>query len=385
MIRSKRTLLSSAVAGTMFLSLAIGGVALAEKYEADMYVAGMGGHFADAKIVVEPGKDTPITITELTKIDIGDGETHPTHDARIDNKDRNIMYWSTYKLDKDGGTVTHVGKTDLSTGEVITDTSVKTPDKVKNTKKMYCGSGQTDDFYMPITMSKPGYMTVVDKKTMKVKHQIFFEGTDADPGVPYKYIHGTTSPDGSEFFLTFNESDSPNSSKEYGNTVGKMHMVVMDAKALEEGKVKVLRKGIAMGNKKSTVSFRQFYSPDGKYIANATGDILFIIDTKTLKVLDAETAQPLDQFHDAMFTPDSKYVIVTSRAKRIKAGVTPKDPKKPANTEFLMDGTLMVYDMKAGAFTGKSTSSCLSCHDEELGTGEDAVHAVLCGIDANWK
>lgn len=114
MIRSKRTLLSSTVAGTMFLSLAIGGPALAKKYEADMYVAGMGGHFASAKIVVEPDKATPITITKLTKIDIGDGDTHPTHDARIDNKDRNIMYWSTYKLDKDGGSVTHVGKTDLS-------------------------------------------------------------------------------------------------------------------------------------------------------------------------------------------------------------------------------------------------------------------------------
>ncbi len=385
MIRSKRTLLSSTVAGTMFLSLAIGGPALAKKYEADMYVAGMGGHFASAKIVVEPDKATPITITKLTKIDIGDGDTHPTHDARIDNKDRNIMYWSTYKLDKDGGSVTHVGKTDLSSEEIITDTAVKTPEKVLNSSKMYCGSGQTDSFYMPITMSKPGYVSVIDKKTMQVKHQVFFEGTDADPGVPYKFIHGTTSPDGSEFFITFNESDSPNSSKEYGNTVGKMHMVVLDTRAMEKGKIKVLRKGIATGNKKSTVSFRQYYSPDGKYIANASGDILFIIDTKTLKVLDAETAQPLDQFHDAMFTPDSKYVVVTSRNKRIKEGITPKDPKKPSNTEFLMDGTLNVYDMKAGAFIGKSTSACLACHDNELGTGEDAVHAVLCGIDANWK
>lgn len=385
MIRSKRTLLSSAVAGTMFLSLAIGGVALAEKYEATMYIAGMGGHFADAKLVIEPGKDTPITITELGKLDIGDGDTHPTHDARIDNKDRNIMYWSTYKLDKDAGSVTHVGKSDLTTGEVISDVEVKTPAGVLNTAKMYCASGQTDSSYMPITMSKPGYISIIDKKTMEVKHQVFIEGTDADPGVAYKYMHGVTSPDGSEYFITLNESDAPVDSKDYGNTVGKMHMLVLDTKALEQGKIKVLRKGIANGNKKSTVSFRQYYSPDGKYIANATGDILFIIDAKTLKVLDAETALPLDQFHDAIFTPDSKYVITTSRNKRVKAGVTPKDPKKPANDEFLMDGTLMLYDMAAGKFVGKPASTCLSCHDEELGTGEDAVHAVLCGLDANWK
>jgi hypothetical protein len=385
MFKPKSAVLSSVVAGTMFLSFALGGAAFAEKYEADIYVAGMGGHFADAKVIIEPGKETPITITELGKLDIGDGETHPTHDARIDSKDRNIMYWSTYKLDKDGGSVTHVGKSDLSTGEVLQDTGVKTPAGVLNTAKMYCASGQTDSFFIPVTMSKPGYISVVDKKTMKVKHQVFFEGTDADPGVSYKYIHGNTSPDGSEFFLTFNESDAAATSKDYGNTVGKMHMVVIDTKALEQGKVKVLRKGIANGNKKSTVSFRQYYSPDGKYIANASGDILHIIDAKTLKVLDAETAQPLDQFHDAIFTPDSKYVIVTSRAKRIKAGVTPKNPKKPSNTEFLMDGTLMLYDMAAGKFTGKSASTCLSCHDEDLGTGEDAVHAVLCGLDANWK
>ncbi len=386
MTQFKRTLLSSTVAGSMFLSLALGGTALAEKYEADMYIAGMGGHFADAKIIIEPGKDAPITITTLEKIDIGDGDTHPTHDARIDSRDKNIMYWSTYKLDKElKGAITHVGKTDLSTGEVIMDTEVTTPANVMNTAKMYCASGQTSSSFMPIAMSKPGYLTVVDKKTMKVKHQVFFEGTEADPGVAYKYIHGITSPDESEFFLTFNESDAPITSKDYGNTVGKMHMFVLDAKELEKGNVKVLRKGIATGNKKSTVSFRQYYSPDGKYIANATGDILFIIDAKTLKVLDAETAGPLDQFHDAIFTPDSKYVIATSRAKRIREGVTPKDPKKPANTEFWMDGTIAVYDMKAGAFTGKPASVCLACHDDDLGTGEDAVHAVLCGLDANWK
>jgi hypothetical protein len=385
MFKQRRTVLSSVVAGTMFLSFAIGGAALAAKYEADMYVAGMGGHFADVKVVVEPGKDAPITIKKLAKIDIGDGDTHPTHDARIDAKDRNIMYWSTYKLDKDGGGVTHIGKTDLSTGEVIKDVKVKTPDGVLNTSKMYCASGQNDSVYMPVSMSKPGYMTVADKKTMEVKHQIFFEDTDADPGVGYKFIHGTTSPDGSEYFLTFNESDAPRDSKDFGNTVGKMHMVVLDTKSLEQGKIKVLRKGVAPGNKKTTVSFRQYYSPDGKYIANASGDILHIIDTQTLKVLDAETAGSLDQFHDAMFTPDSKYVIVTSRAKRIKPGVTPKNPKKPSNTEFWMDGTIQLYDMAAGKFTGKAASTCLACHDEELGTGEDAVHAILCGIDANWK
>jgi len=380
---AQKGLKTSLFASALALSFAIGGTAMADKYEARMLVAGMGGHFADATVTIEPGKQNPITVTELEKIDIGDGETHPTHDARIDYKDRNIMYWSTYKLDPEEGDKTHVGKSDLTTGEVIMDIPVDTPSQVLNSAKMYCASGQTPGYFFPISMSNPGYITVVDKKDMSVKHQVFVEGTDADFKKPYKYMHGVTSPDMKEMFITMNESDTPG--KAYGTTTGKMHMAVLDAKALEQGKVKVLRKGTANGNKKSTISFRQYYSNDGKYIANATGDILFIIDAKTLKVLDAETLGPLEQIHDSIFTPDDKYVIVTSRTKRIKAGVTPADPKKPTSDEFLMDGTLMIYDMKAGKFIGNQASVCLGCHDDELGTEDDAVHAVLCGLDANWK
>ena len=43
-----------------------------------------------------------------------------------------------------------------------------------------------------------------------------------------------------------------------------------------------------------------------------------------------------------------------------------------------------VSQKKGYTYLGMGTS-CLSCHDDELGTGEDAVHAVLCGLDANWK
>jgi len=367
----------------LIFSMAICGPAMAKKYEARMYVAGMGGHFADVQLTIEPDKATPITVTSLERIDIGDGTSHPTHDARIDHKDRNIMYWSTYRLDPDAGDKTHVGKTDLKSGKVLMETTIEVPRAVLNARKNYCASGQTENFYFPIAMTNPGYISVIDKKDMTVKHQVFLEGTDADIKKPYKFMHGITSPDMKEFFITMNESDTPG--RAYGNAVGKLHMVVLDAAALEQGKVKVLRKGVANGNFKTTISFRQYYSKDGRYIANATGDILFIIDAKTLKVLDAETIGPLDQLHDAIFTPDGKYVITTSRNKRVKKGVTPADPKKPTSDEFLMDGTLMVYDMKAGKFIGKSTSVCLTCHDEELGTEDDAVHAVLCGLDANWK
>jgi DNA-binding beta-propeller fold protein YncE len=164
-------------------------------------------------------------------------------------------------------------------------------------------------------------------------------------------------------------------------------MVVLDTAALIDGKVKVLRKGVADGNHNSTISFRQYYSPDGKYVANATGDILYLVDAKTLEVIDTETlASPgTEQLHDAIFTPDSKYVVATSRTKRIINMDDCEDPNKPKKDEFLMDGHFKLYDVAAKKFIGKSASVCLACHDEELGTEDDAVHAVLCGLDGNGK
>ncbi len=379
-----KTIFGGIAAGAMLIAFAGAGSVLADsKYQGTAYVAGMGGHFAKAVFKVDPSADTPIVMESLDKIDIGDGDTHPTHDARIDFKDRDVMYWSTYKPDDDADGVYHYGKSDLKSGEVLADMDLKIPYKVINPKSGFCASAQTKDYYLPISMNKPGYISVIDKKDMSLKHNVFLEGTDADIKKGYKYLHGTNSPDMKEVLITINESDVGQDNKDLGTTVGKMHMVVLDAAALEQGEVKVLRKGVADANRKSSISFRQFYSPDGKYIANATGDILFIIDAKTLEVIDAETMPKLEETHDAIFTPDSKYVIATSRTKSVFPDC--KDPENPATGEWRMDGQLKLYDVAAGKFTGKPTSTCLACHDDELGTDDDAPHAVLCGLDVNWN
>ena len=103
-------------------------------YSGTLYVAGMGGHFSKADVVIDPNnEEAPITVNSVEMVDIG-GSGYPTHDARIDANDRNTMYWSTYKLDtwkdKDakGGNL-HVGKTDLTTGEVIADTAFAPPER----------------------------------------------------------------------------------------------------------------------------------------------------------------------------------------------------------------------------------------------------------------
>ncbi len=378
---SKKAWLSTLTAGALTAGIVTSSMA-GQTYEATFYVAGMGGHFAKAVCTINPAAETPIQCNELTKIDIGDGASHPVHDARIDYKDRNTMYWSTYKLDPATGK-THVGKTDLRTGEVILDVDVATPERVQIAKKMYCASGQTEDYFMPITMSNPAYIDIFAKKDLQLKHRVFLEGTEADPKVPYKYFHGTTSPDMSKMLITINESDST-SLANYGTGVGKMHMKMLDAKALEKGEVKLLSSGIADGNKKKTISFRQYWSNDSSMIANATGDIMYLIDANTLETIDAETMPALEETHDAMFTPDDKYIIATSRTKAIFAEDC-QDRTKPGPDEYLMDGQLKLYDVKARKFIGKATSVCLACHDEELGAGEDGVHAVLCGLDGEYK
>jgi len=45
-----------------------------------------------------------------------------------------------------------------------------------------------------------------------------------------------------EILITMNASDSAPTNKELGEGIGKLHLFVLDAKALEQGKIKVLRK-----------------------------------------------------------------------------------------------------------------------------------------------
>lgn len=343
-----------------------------ETYDATFYVAGMGGHFAEAEVTIDPSKEQPIQLKNLSKMDIGAYDTHPTHDPRIDAKNRDSMFWSTYKIDKATGKM-HVGKTDLKTGEKVMDVDVPVPDKATKTKSMYCASAQTADYYMPISMANKGYIDVFRKSDLKQEHTVFLEGTDADIQKPYKFYHGVNSSDLSKVLITINEAD-----KDHGKTIGKIHMLELDAKALEKGKVKVVNKGVIPGAEGSTISFRQYYSNDDTLIANSGADRLFLIDTKTLKAIDAEMMPNLEQNHDAIFTPDDRYVVLTVRTKVLSPDC--KDPENPASDEYTMDGQLRLYDVQAKKLVGKPTSVCLACHNEE---GIEQ-HAVLCGLDANF-
>nr|MBF0222556.1 hypothetical protein [Desulfobulbaceae bacterium] len=373
---SKKALMSTVVAGTVTLGLmGVSSSAFAEKYEATYYVAGMGGHFAKAEVSIDTSRaDTPMRLKKLTMIEVGSRPTHPLHDARIDSNDANTMYWSTYAIDKSAQfanvQVAHVGSTDLSTGETTRDVLVDLPIEATKTGSLYCASAQSKDYFLPISMANKGYIDVFQKSDLKRVQRIMLEGTEGDIGKPYKFYHGTNSPDFKKLLITINESDT-----DHGKTVGKMHLLELDMDKALKGEVKVNKKGLATGTG-TFVSFRQYYSPDGSMIANSAGNAMLLIDANTLEVIDHEPMGKLEENHDAMFTPDGKYVIATARSKALLPNC--QDPEKPGPDEYIMDGTLKLYDVAAKKFIGESISVCSACHQTE-GIEE---HAVLCGLDA---
>jgi hypothetical protein len=336
-------------------------VAAKKTYRGTVYVAGMGGHFAKADLTIDPNNtEQPITVNNLNMISIGTKLTHPTHDPRIDYANRDILYWSTYKLDPEGNL--HVGKTELKTGMVIKDVAMPKPDRAVWTGANYCASGQSKTSFIPISMANEGYVDIIDKKTLKLEHRIFMSDLGYKPGT-YTFAHGTNTPDMKRFLLTLNLSPEGHQ-KWTGNT----ELIMLDMAAIEKGKIKILARNTITGTAGKTITFRQNFSPDGRYIFQSGADRGYLIDGKTLTVLDRITEIPGEN-HDIIGTPDAKYAVMT-----LRENIKDKDGKE------IVDGRLLLYDVNARKVVGKSVSVCYACH-QNMGQGS----AVLCGIDANWR
>jgi hypothetical protein len=326
-------------------------------YKGTVLVAGMGGHFTKAAVTIDPSADTPIKVDSIDRIVIGDKTTHPTHDPRVDVNDKNIMFWSTYKLDPSGKL--HVGKSNIKTGEKIEDKAVDLDARATWKGALYCGSGQTKKLYMPVTMTDEAYIDVFDKKTLELKHRVFLDKEGYGPGKT-KFYHGINSPDMKTFALAVNLADE-------GKPNGKIDMLLLDMKSLEKGKVKVIAKNTLTGEPGKTLTFRQTFTRDGKHLLQAAGDRMYVLDGKTLAVVDEEMVDAGED-HDVISTPDGKYALLSLRTK-VKEG--DKD---------VTDGTMQLYDMTAKKVTGGVTSMCISCHKNMGIVG----NATLCGADAVW-
>lgn len=344
--------------------------AAGKTYAATVYVAGMGGHFAKAEVTIDPANAAePIKVAGLDRVVIGEKTTHATHDARIDTNDAGTLFWSTYIRDPQGKM--HVGKSDLKTGKVITDIAMDPDPKAPGTKgPLYCASGQSKNFFMPVFMGTEGYVDVLDKKDLSRKQRVFVSDIGYAAGT-YKFVHGINSPDMKTFLLAINQAKE-------GKGTGDVDFVLLDMAALEQGKAKVVAKNTLKGEPDKTLTFREFFSTDGTMIFQSAGDRLWVLDAKTLKLVDEKMAPEGSQIHDAMPTPDNKYAILTVRqvTQGCDAGGEPLPGKD------ITDGTLMLYDAGAKKLNAKSASVCLGCH-KGMGLGDK--NAVLCGLDANYK
>lgn len=341
-------------------------IAKGNVYTGTLYVAGMGGHFAAAEVEIDPSNtNKPIKVLNLEMIRIGNKKTHPTHDARIDVNDRTEMYWSTYKVDKEIGAakrMVHVGYTDLNTGKVIKDVALKLDDRAHFIKPLYCGSGQTKKSFLPVTMTGEAYIDVFDKGTLKHRRRVFLDKQGYKEN--YLFMHGVNSPDMKTFAVAFNMTSKWPKPSTPGKLNGKVDMLLLDLPALEKGKVKVVAKNTVTGKPGKTKTFRETFTPDGKYLMQSGGDRMFVLNGRTMKLVDR--VMPLaGENHDAVATPDSRYAILTLREKVGKR----------------TDGTLQLYDLKKKKLIGKTTSVCLDCHNKIGIPG----NAVLCGLDVNWN
>jgi len=347
-------------------------------YSASVYVAGHGGHFAKADITIDPSNaDDPITVASLDKVDIGNTKSHKTHDARIDSQDSNTLFWSTYQLDENGKQ--HVGKSDLKTGKVLIDKALD-PDKrsTGGEKKMpiYCASGQSKAYYMPVFMGSEAYVDVFDKKTLEHKHRVFISDLGYKAGT-YQFLHGINSNKKDKFILTMTMKG------EDGAMNGKIDFVLVDLKQLEKGKFKELKRKTYTGVATKTITFRDYFSKDDKYIFQAAGDRLWVLDANTLEMVD-EKMSTAGENHDLMPTPDGKYALLTIRDKNTQGCDAEGKPvmDKEGKPVVITDGMLQLYDFGAKKIVGKPDSVCFGCH-KGMGLGDKA--AILCGLDANYK
>ncbi|MDX1775259.1 MAG: hypothetical protein R3297_01620, partial [Desulfobulbales bacterium] len=230
----------------------------------------------------------------------------------------------------------------------------------------YSASGQSESSYIPVSMANEGYIDVYDKKTMELKHRVFLDNLGIRPG-EVTFAHGTNTPDMKRFLLTVN--DTPEGfTKWTGNT----RLIYLDMAALEKGYLLKLQEALILGMPKDvsggTITFRQHFTSDGKYILQSGADRGYLIDAATLEVLDEITPLPgVNQ--DIVPTPDSKYAVMTMREKA-----------KDFQGNDSVDGTILLYDIEARKTVGETVSVCFACHKDK-GVGK----AILCGVDANWK
>lgn len=340
-------------------------------YEGTLYIAGMGGHFAQAKVKINPAAADPIELVSLERIKLhGDKDTmikkYANMEATVDTA-RNTLYFAAAV--EDNGYV-HVGTVDLGSGEVTKDVKVE---KDKSFKKppMYCAAAQTADHYLPVFMGYPGYIDVFDKATMSHQKRVYLN----HPDIPqdYTWAHAAMAPDGRVAYLWMGAAN-PGKAGDFPRDNPNTYVFKLDGPALVKGELKVLSKHVVTGDPVNTAFFRGRLTPDGKYLFVAARDRAYLLDAETLKEVDVEMVPQGWEVHDVKPTPDGRYAVVSLRV--------PTDVTIEGQTKKGLDGMVQLYDMDKKQLVGQAVSTCMKCHTKEKAKVEKAP---LCGLDAVWQ
>ena len=129
---------------------------------------------------------------------------------------------------------------DLKTGKVVKDVAMDPDPKAPGKKPpIYCASGQSKNYFMPIFMGTEGYIDLFDKKNLSHKKRMYISDLGFKAGT-YQFLHGTSSNDGKSFILAINETKE-------GKGTGKIDFVLVDLPAMEKGEWKVIAKAAHTG------------------------------------------------------------------------------------------------------------------------------------------
>jgi len=342
--------------------------------EAVAYIAGMGGHIAKAEIEIDPtDENEPIKVKKLGKIRLGKADSWATHDVRIDHE-RGIAYSSAFVVNPEGKI--SIASIDLSDDKVIKDTTVPVSDRYTG-GPLFCASGQSKDMWLPVVMGYEGWIDVIEKDTLELKHRVHLDHAD----IPKEYIwaHGVHTPDMKKFLLTISATSAEQTGKGLPRGAEDILFYMLDMDALLEGKIEILKKSAVKADPAASASLRQHFTNDGKYLLQTARDRLLVLDADTLELafetkFDKEKGAQIE-LHDAIATQDDKYALLTLRM-----------PVKAAEGEDgkpVMDGMLMLYDIENKKTIGQGVSVCMSCHADMSDLKDTS--AVLCGIDVAWK
>ena len=329
-------------------------------YTGTIYVATTsGGHIAKVPVTITPANTSnPIVVGTATRTQISNATGTATdmpafHDVRYDSA-ANKVFYSAIKVDTTATATAgraHMGYLDLA-DNTVHDGSIDAT-AAAQTGLVYCGSGQTADYYIPMTMSYPAYIDVIKKTSVKTGAAL-----SSTPATLYVSVNETTAGAG---------GTTGGMTGEFTGYLLKMSDIV--AGTVTPSSIVASNKVTGMTAAGGTIAFRSSFTPDGTKIVQAGSDRVVVLDAATLLPLNGASGDvnigggsASFQNHDALAI-DNNYAVLA-----LQSHLTSTTDSGVA--------AFVLYDLNANAAVGAAANACTPCHDSTSGKNH-----FMCGID----